>query len=205
MECILFATNNRHKLEEVSRAVGAGVRVISLEESGVEGCEDIPETADTLRGNALQKAEWVAARLSGRNMAVMADDTGLMVDALQGEPGVRSARYAGPGHDSGANMRLLLEKLQGVGASERTARFVTELVLLEPGSATPLHFTGEVKGRIIEEGRGANGFGYDPIFVADDDPEGRTFAEMSDDEKNGISHRGRAVAKLVEYLTNTNK
>ena len=156
------------------------------------GChDDIPETADTLAGNALQKARYVKEHYG---YDCFADDTGLMVDALGGAPGVYSARYAGPGHDSVTNMRLLLDNMKGV--TDRSARFVTVIALILNGCE--LTFEGRVEGEILTEPQGEGGFGYDPVFQ----PEGGqlSFAMMSADAKNAISHRGRATAALMEYL-----
>lgn len=189
MQEIVFATNNQHKLSELRRIVGKRFRILSLSDIGCH--EDIPETADTLRGNALQKARYVREHYS---YDCFADDTGLMVDALGGEPGVYSARYAGPGHDSAANMRLLLENMRGV--TDRSARFVTVIALILNGQE--LTFEGCVEGEILTAPEGDGGFGYDPVFR----PEGFdiSFALMTADAKNAISHRGRATARLMEYL-----
>ena len=188
---IVFATNNAHKLSEVAQVVGDKFELVTLRECGIT--EDIPENEPTLEGNALAKARYVYSR-TGLNC--FADDTGLEVDALGGEPGVRSARYATDGHDDEANKRLLLERLQGEG--NRAAQFRTAVALILGGKE--YLFEGVVEGAIIDHMSGTEGFGYDPMFV----PEGetRTFAEMSAEEKNAISHRGRAVAKLVEFLSN---
>lgn len=187
---IVFATNNRHKLDEIRAMAGDRYEILSL--ADIDCHDDIPETAETLRGNALLKARWVKKRYG---YDCFADDTGLMVDALGGEPGVYSARYAGPGHDSAANMALLLERMRG--KADRTARFVTEIALIE--GCEEHFFTGTVEGEIIDSPRGDAGFGYDPVFV----PEhmGTTFAEMDAQAKNAISHRGRAVAALMDYLS----
>ena len=185
---LVFATNNAHKLEEVSAMLPKGYELLSLKDIGCD--VDIPETADSLQGNALQKAHYVKEHFG---FDCFADDTGLEVEALDGEPGIYSARYAGPGHDSKANMAKLLLKMQE--KTNRNAQFRTVIALLL-GEETYL-LEGIVKGTLIEEPRGTAGFGYDPIFV----PEGynETFAEMGD-EKNEISHRARAVKKLVEFL-----
>ena len=191
MKKIIFATNNAHKLGEVQAVLGDAFELVTLGECGIT--EDIPETAPTLEGNALQKARYVHSR-TGRDC--FADDTGLEVDALGGEPGVRSARYATDGHDFAANNALLLRNLEG--KPSRKAHFRTVIALILGGEE--FLFEGRVDGEIAEQMSGAGGFGYDPLFV----PEGHavTFAEMSADEKNAISHRGRAVAKLVEFLQN---
>ena len=186
---IVFATNNAHKLEEIRAILGEDFQVLGLSDIGCN--EDIPETADTLEGNAEIKARYVKEHYG---YDCFADDTGLEVDALGGAPGVYSARYAGPGHDSAANVDLLLKNLEG--KSDRAARFRTVIALVEGDKITLVD--GVVEGRIIDELRGDNGFGYDPIFV----PEGydKTFAEMDSKEKNSISHRARATAGLKNIL-----
>ena len=190
---LVFATNNKHKLSEIRAILGDEIDILSLEDINCHA--DIPETADTLEGNALQKAQYVVDHFG---MSCFADDTGLEVDALNGEPGIYSARYAGEEHDSEANMTKLLNNLGQ--NNNRKAQFRTVIALLEvKGGKIRQHlFEGIVKGEIIRERRGGEGFGYDPIFQ----PEGyqQTFAEMSGEAKNAISHRGRAVRKLVEYL-----
>ena len=186
---IVFATNNAHKLGEVAQVVGDKFELVTLRECGVT--EDIPENEPTLEGNALAKARYVYER-TGLNC--FADDTGLEVDALGGEPGVRSARYATDGHDDEANKKLLLERMQGV--ESRAAQFRTAVALIIGGKE--YLFEGVVRGDIATEEHGEGGFGYDPLFL----PEGgeKTFAEMSAEAKNEISHRGRAVRKLAEFL-----
>ena len=186
---IIFATNNAHKLSEVQALLGDKFHLVTLRDCGIT--EDIPETADTLEGNASQKSHYLHDRV-GKNC--FADDTGLEVEALGGEPGVRSARYATDGHDFEANNRLLLKNLEGV--ANRKARFRTVISLILDSEEHL--FEGIVEGRITESEAGCGGFGYDPLFI----PDGYdcTFAEMSADEKNAISHRGRAVQKLVEFL-----
>lgn len=197
---IVFATNNKNKLSEIREILGSGFEVMSLAEIGCH--EDIPETGDTLLDNAVQKARYVFEKYG---YDCFADDTGLEVDALDGEPGVHSARYAeGTDHDSNANMDKLLRKLGD--ETHRSARFRTVIALLQKqqsgesaGEGSVLHiFEGKVEGSIIKEKRGAEGFGYDPIFM----PEGydKTFAELGLDIKNQISHRARAVKKLADYL-----
>ena len=186
---LVFATNNAHKLREVSQVVGEEFTLVSLRECGI--VEDIPEEQPTLEGNALQKARYIYARTG---LDCFADDTGLEVDALGGEPGVRSARYATDGHDDEANKRLLLERMEGVEA--RGAQFRTAIALIIGGKE--YLFEGIVRGSITESERGEGGFGYDPLFVAEGYDE--SFAEMTADEKNAISHRGRAVRKLAEFL-----
>lgn len=188
---IVFATNNAHKLREVQQTVGDKFEIVSLRECGV--VEDIPENEPTLEGNALAKARYIYSR-TGLNC--FADDTGLEVDALGGEPGVRSARYATDGHDDEANKRLLLERMEG--KENRGAQFRTAMALILDGEE--YLFEGVVRGEILTKECGDGGFGYDPLFA----PEGRSesFAEMSAEEKNAISHRGRAVRKLAEFLNN---
>lgn len=191
MRELIFATNNKHKLEEVSRLLQGSVKVISLAEAGLEG--EIPETAETLQGNALQKAQWVWER-TGKDC--FADDTGLEVDALGGAPGVYSARYAGEHCSFDDNIDKLLAALEG--KNNRKADFRTVICLIEGGQTH--YFEGRVDGQILTE-RHSNGegFGYDPVFMPD--RFAVSFAEMPLDVKNTISHRGRAVAKLVEYLS----
>lgn len=195
MERLIFATNNTHKLSELRQIVAGRFDVLGLEDIGCR--EDIPEDADTLRGNALAKARWVAERYG---TPCFADDTGLEVDALGGEPGVHSARYSGgPGHDAAANTALLLSKLAGVPQNQRTARFRTVIAYIDSDGAEHL-FYGVVEGEILAEPAGNAGFGYDPVFR----PQGWdcSFAEASPQEKNKISHRGRAVAQFMDYITN---
>lgn len=189
MHEIVFATNNQHKLEEIRRIAGDRLRILSL--SDIDCHEEIPETADTLEGNALQKARYIKEHYG---IDCFADDTGLMVDALGGAPGVYSARYAGPGHDSKANMALLLKNMEG--ENRRSARFSTVIALAE-GDSEKL-FTGTVEGEILTAPDGDGGFGYDPVFKPVESD--RSFALMTPEEKNAISHRGRATAKLLEYL-----
>ena len=187
---LVFATNNAHKLDEIRAILGEKVDVLSLKDIHCEA--DIPETADTLEGNAALKAEYIYQHYG---LDCFADDTGLEVEALNGAPGVYSARYAGgEGHDSEANMKKLLAELEG--KDNRKAQFRTAICLIEGGQSHL--FEGIVKGEIIREKRGASGFGYDPVFM----PEGytETFAEMGAEEKNKISHRARAVQHLCEYL-----
>ncbi len=187
---IVFATNNAHKLQEIRQIVGDKLEILSLADIGCH--EDIPETADTLAGNAELKARSVKEHYG---YDCFADDTGLIVDALNGAPGVYSARYAGPGHDSVANTRLLLKNLEGV--EDRSARFVTVICLI--GGDEARFFEGKVEGVITREPAGCGGFGYDPVFLpAEADV---TFAEMPAEAKNAISHRGRATAALLDYLS----
>ena len=187
---IVFATNNKHKLEEIRLILNEQFEVRSLSDIGCH--EDIPEDQQTLEGNALQKAKYVYEHY---HVDCFADDTGLEVDALHGEPGVHSARYAeGTDHNSEANMEKLLHKLEG--NNQRKARFRTVIALIQGGKIT--EFEGIVEGEITQQKSGVEGFGYDPIFQ----PEGytQTFAELGMDIKNQISHRARAVKKLADYL-----
>ena len=188
---IVFATNNKHKLEEIKDILGKDFEIVSLAEIGCH--EDIPETGLTLEENARQKSTYIVEHY---NHDCFADDTGLEVDALNGEPGVHSARYAeGTDHDSEANMRKLLSKMSNV--KDRTARFRTVISLIING--VEHQFEGRVEGRIATEKHGKEGFGYDPIFI----PEGydKSFVELGEEVKNQISHRARAVKKLAEYLS----
>lgn len=186
---IVFATNNAHKLAEIRKIMGQEWRVLSLAEIGCEA--DIAETAETLQGNAEIKARYVKEHFG---YDCFADDTGLLVDALNGAPGVYSARYAGAECDSAKNMALLLENLKG--ETNRKAHFSTVIALIIGEELK--FFEGRVDGEILETAEGDKGFGYDPIFR----PEGYvgSFATMSGDEKNAISHRGRATAKLIKFL-----
>ena len=186
---LVFATNNAHKLEEIREILGEKFHIVSLKELGCQ--KDIPEEQDTLEGNALQKARYIRDKYK---VNCFADDTGLEIEALGGEPGVYSARYAGDGHDSEANMRKVLDKMSG--ETNRRARFRTVIALLLEGQEHL--FEGEVRGEILRERHGEGGFGYDPIFR----PEGfaQSFAEMSLEDKNKISHRGRATEALRKFL-----
>ena len=186
---LIFATNNLHKLTEIQSLIGDKFAIKSLQQIGCT--EDIPETALTLEGNALLKAQYVFNRYGND---CFADDTGLEIEALDGRPGVFSARYATDGHDFEANIDKVLEELTGI--KNRKARFRTVMVLILEGSVH--YFEGIVNGKIIHERKGIKGFGYDPVFL----PEGyeQTFAEMPLAEKNLISHRANAVNKLVDFL-----
>lgn len=186
---LVFATNNAHKLEEIASILGDKIELLSLKDIHCQ--VDIPETANTLEGNAIQKAEYIHQHYG---MDCFADDTGLEVEALNGAPGIYSARYAGEGHDSEANMKKLLENMQD--KENRKAQFRTAICLIMDGEKHL--FEGIVKGEIIKEKKGGAGFGYDPIFV----PEGYdlTFAELGNDIKNTISHRAKAVEKLCSFL-----
>lgn len=186
---LCLATNNAHKVEELQALLGADFQLKTLKEIG---CEiDLPETRDTFQGNSSQKAEYV---WENYGIDCIADDSGLEVEALNGEPGVFSARYAGSHGNHEANIQKLLTNLEGI--ENRAAQFRSVITLIRNGEIN--QFEGIIKGQIIHEKRGTQGFGYDPIFV----PEGyeTTFAEMSIEEKNPISHRGLAVKQLVEFL-----
>ena len=188
---LVFATNNAHKLEEIRAILGNSIEILSL--ADIHCHADIPETADTLEGNARQKSRYVYEHYG---LDCFADDTGLEVESLGGAPGVYSARYAdGQGHDSQANMNKLLKEMEE--KNDRKAQFRTIISLIEKGEERQVE--GIVKGQITREKRGESGFGYDPIFQ----PDGyeTTFAELGSDIKNRISHRVRAVAALCDYLT----
>ena len=189
MNKIVFATNNEHKLREIRAIIHDGTEVLSLADIGCHA--DIPETADTLEGNALIKAHFV---YDNYGYDCFADDTGLEVEALDGAPGVHTARYAGDDQDSQANMRKLLQEMKG--KDNRNARFRTAIALIQGGEEHL--FSGEVRGTITTEPLGNKGFGYDPVFIPEDT--GLTFAQLGEDVKNNITHRARAVAKLTEFL-----
>ena len=193
MKKIVFATNNQHKLDEVKKITEGLTEIVSLSE--INCFDDIPETADTLEGNALLKARYVKEKFG---FDCFADDTGLEVEALDNAPGVYSARYAGPDHNSESNMKLLLKNMEGI--TNRNARFRTVIALLMDGKE--YLFDGIVEGVIIHEKRGNSGFGYDPVFV----PNGynETFAQLGSDIKNNISHRAKAVLKLHDFLSKLN-
>ena len=191
MRQIVFASNNSHRLRELREILGEGFEVLGLADIGCH--DDIPETAETFEGNALLKARFVKEHYG---YDCFADDSGLDVDALGGAPGIYSARYAGgEGHDSAANNARLLRELDGI--SDSRARFRTAIALLI-GDDAPRYFNGSVEGTILTEEHGAGGFGYDPLFQ----PLGwdKTFAEATPEEKNAVSHRGRAVRELASYL-----
>ena len=192
---LIMATNNAHKLEEVRQILGNAFSIKSLSDIGCN--EDIPETADTLEGNALQKALYIHEHYG---VDCFADDTGLEVDALDGAPGVFTARFGamngyGESHDANANIRCLLDKLKE--ATTRKARFRTVIALVQNG--TEKLFEGIVEGNILTQPVGEGGFGYDPVF-APVEADGLAFAQMSAEAKNAISHRGRATKKLAEFL-----
>lgn len=189
---LVFATNNQHKLSEIRRLVGDKIEILSLSDIGCH--DDIPETADTLEGNALIKARWVKEKYG---YDCFADDTGLMVDALDGAPGVYSARFAGEHCSPDDNIDLLLEKLDHIDdPDKRRAHFATVIALIAGDECTT--FTGRVDGHIARARCGSDGFGYDPVFVPEE--AGISFAEMSPDDKNRISHRGRATVLLLKHL-----
>lgn len=189
MRELVMATHNKHKIEEIERLLQGKVKIISLKDLCCK--DEIPETGSTLKKNALQKAKYVWDKY-GKDC--FADDTGLMVEALNGEPGVYSARYAGEKCSFEDNMNLLLENMEG--KTDRNACFATVICLIENGE--PVFFEGRCEGCILTEKYGKGGFGYDPIFM----PKGygESFAELSMEEKNKISHRGKATKKLIEYL-----
>lgn len=187
---ICFATNNSNKINEIRRLLPSHIRLVSLADIGC--IEELREDQATLEGNSHQKAEYVFRKY---NISCFADDTGLEVFALDGEPGVRSARYAGEARNNDDNINLLLEKLRR--HENRSAQFRTVVTLIHNGKTT--QFEGIAKGKIIKERQGTDGFGYDSVFV----PKGfdKTFAQMTVEEKNQISHRGIAIRKLIEYLS----
>jgi XTP/dITP diphosphohydrolase len=186
---LCMATNNAHKIAEIKPLLDDSVQLVSLNDVGCR--EELPETGDTLEANSWQKAQYVWDHYG---VSCFADDTGLEVEALDGEPGVYSAMYAGPQRDSGDNMQLLLRKLEG--KTNRKAQFRTCITLILDGQKH--QFEGIVKGTLLEAPRGSGGFGYDPLFV----PDGyaQAFAEMPLSEKNKISHRSRAVQELIRFL-----
>lgn len=186
---LVFASNNKNKIKEIQLLLPETIQILSLED--INCFEDIPETAETIEGNAILKANYVYEKY-GYNC--FADDTGLEVEALNGEPGVYSARYAGEHKDANDNMDKLLDNLQN--KTNRSAQFKTVIALNLEGNLTL--FTGIIKGKIIEEKIGTNGFGYDPIFIADYYI--KSFAELTIEEKANISHRGIAVKKLILFL-----
>lgn len=191
---LVFATNNAHKLEEIRAILGDKMEILSLADINCHA--DIPETANTLEGNAHLKSEYV---YNHYGLDCFADDTGLEVEALDGAPGVYSARYAGDGHDSQANMQKLLKEMEE--KNNRKAQFRTVISLIEKGEEKL--FEGIVRGEITREKRGNSGFGYDPVFQ----PEGFdvTFAEVGSEIKNKISHRAKAVEALCNYLSQKNE
>ena len=198
---IIFATANAGKLREAAEVLGPGFEIVSPASLGIT--EDIPETGSTLQENSLQKARYLFERTG---LPCFADDTGLEVDALGGAPGIYSARYAGPGHDHQANMDKLLAELEKLEIPDqvrnderfRRARFRTVVTLIL-ADGEPRFFEGVCEGSIAREKRGTGGFGYDPVFLLDAYP-GRTLAEVSEEEKNAVSHRGRAIRAMAAWL-----
>ena len=188
---LCFATNNEHKLKEVRQLLGGSHRVLSLSDIGC--AEELREDQDTLAGNSFQKAKYI---FDNYYISCFADDTGLEVDALQGAPGVYSARYAGAQRNDNDNINLVLKDL--AQSANRKAKFRTIITLVLQGEVH--QFEGIVKGEILTAKRGGTGFGYDPIFL----PEGyqKSMAELTAEEKNAISHRGHAIKKLIEFLKN---
>lgn len=190
---VCLATNNAHKLHELKDIIGESMQLLSLSDIGC--LEEIPEDQRTIEGNSLQKAQYI---WENYKVNCIADDTGLLVESLNGEPGVFSARYAGPQRDSSDNIRLLLQKLDGLSNRRvgRRAHFKTVVTFIQNGRI--FQFEGKVQGEILEGSRGTEGFGYDPVFQ----PEGKklSFAEMNSQEKNAISHRGRAMQQLAAFL-----
>jgi XTP/dITP diphosphohydrolase len=189
MTSLIFATNNSHKVQEIQSAIGAIIQVISLKEAAID--IEIPEPHDTLEANAREKSKTIF-QLTGLNC--FSEDTGLEVEALNGEPGVKSARYAGEGRDFEENIVKLLRKLRG--HANRRGRFRTVISLIYEGKE--FQFEGVCEGQIIEQKRGSRGFGYDPVFMPSES--NRTFAEMDASEKNVFSHRRKAADKLVLFL-----
>lgn len=189
---LLFATSNTGKLREAEEILGEDFTIVSPAMLGV--FDDVPETGDTLSANSMQKAEYIRKRCG---MDCFADDTGLEVDALGGAPGVRTARYAGEGHDFDACMDKLLRELRGVPENDRTARFRCVVTLLTGGERH--QFEGRLEGRIALAKAGRGGFGYDPVFIPAAWPD-RTVADISEEEKNAISHRGQALRAMASWL-----
>jgi len=191
MNNIIFATNNKNKVEEVRGVLGGSFNILTLQEAGI--LIDIPEPHDTLEANATEKSKTIF-NLTNKNC--FSEDTGLEVDALNGEPGVKSARYAGEARSFDDNIDKLLKKLEEV--NNRAARFRTVISLIIDGEE--YFFEGICTGKIINERKGNNGFGYDPVFIPDGDD--KTFAEMTMEEKNKFSHRKKAMEKLIQFLNN---
>lgn len=189
MRALCFATNNQHKILEISHMLNGKFNILSLKEIGCT--RELPETGDTLEGNSMEKAKFI---YENYKLNCFSDDTGLEVESLGGDPGIYSARYAGPEKNSQENVKLLLKKLQNI--TNRKARFRTVITLILEGNT--VQFDGIVYGSISRDRRGDHGFGYDPVFM----PEGyhQTFAELSLEQKNKISHRSIALHKLVDYL-----
>lgn len=191
MRRLVFATNNLHKLDEAKKILQGSIEILSL--ADIDCTDEIPETANTLQGNAMQKAQYIKEKFG---FDCFADDTGLLIEALDNRPGVYSARYAGEPSNSFNNMQKVLTEMQGV--TNREAKFMTCVALIEGDSE--LIFNGEIKGEITTAPIGENGFGYDPIFTPENHNE--TFAQLPEDIKNSISHRARAMQKFATYLNN---
>lgn len=191
---LIFATNNAHKVEEIRHVIGNEFELLTMKEAGID--KDIPEPHDTIEANASEKS-WTIFRMTHTNC--FSEDTGLEVAALGGEPGVKSARYAGDDRSFEKNIDKLLAKLEG--KSDRSARFRTVISVIIDGKETL--FEGICNGRIITERRGSNGFGYDPVFIPDGSE--KTFGEMELSEKDQYSHRAKATAKLVTFLSTFGK
>lgn len=190
---LCFATNNQHKIQEVAQLLGDNFKIVSLQEIGCH--EELKEEQSTIGGNSLQKAKYVFDRY---HVPCFADDSGLEIEALGGEPGVHSAYYSGS-RDFDANIQLVLHKLGGI--THRKAQFKTVITLIT--ADTQQQFTGLLSGSIIQEKKGTNGFGYDPIFVPDG--HAKTLAQLTLQEKNKISHRSQAVKALINFLATTNR
>ncbi|MCA4898903.1 MAG: RdgB/HAM1 family non-canonical purine NTP pyrophosphatase [Cytophagales bacterium] len=190
---LCFATNNQHKIQEVAQLLGDNFKIVSLQEIGCH--EELKEEQSTIEGNSLQKAKYVFDRY---HVPCFADDSGLEIEALGGEPGVHSAYYSGS-RDFDANIQLVLHKLSGI--TQRKAQFKTVITLIT--ADTQQQFTGLLPGSIIQEKKGTNGFGYDPIFVPDG--HAKTLAQLTLQEKNKISHRSQAVKALISFLATTNR
>jgi len=191
---LIIASNNEHKVKEIKAILADRFDdILSLRDAGIE--IDVIEDGETFKENAYKKAFEVMAVVDA--YAVLADDSGLMVDALGGAPGVHSARFAGEGHDDNANNRKLLDMMRGVPDNDRTCRFVTAVALVQINAA-PIICEGIVEGRLLHSPRGSSGFGYDPLFLYE--PKNQTFAELGDEAKNRVSHRARALAKLRDEL-----
>lgn len=200
---IVFATNNLHKLKEIKAIIGDRVDVLSLNDIGC--VDEIPETADTIAGNALMKARYIVEKYG---IDCFADDTGLEVEALDGRPGVHTARFASEmlncecDHDAEANMKVLLNELKNT--NNRGARFVTYIAYIT-AEGVEKTFEGICPGKIAEEKSGDNGFGYDPIFIPDETGGKLTFAQLDECEKNAVSHRGKATTKFIDYIVKQNR
>jgi XTP/dITP diphosphohydrolase len=195
---IIIASNNEHKVSEIKKILDVfHFDVVSLNDAGID--IEVEEDQETFEGNAYKKAQEIFMSLTEKekeDTLVLSDDTGLAVDYLDGAPGVYSARYAGTAHDYAANNEKLLKELLGVPEEKRSAKFVTAMVLL--GQDLDIRVSGEARGRILEKNAGNGGFGYDPLFYSDDLK--KSFAESTGDEKNSVSHRGRALEALIKEL-----